>query len=154
MRILVHRLSAGVEVCPRLGLVLVPLPEFGGRMVRHVFATSPAERAGISAYDVVLFVGKRPWNSVQYEVLSDKRASELVLDVWMPRFFKHVNVSVRVDPEPFAPIADIVAAATRHLAEHPLIPKARFVNPRYACVVDALAAAARRTGASQKRARS
>jgi hypothetical protein len=158
MRILVHRLTAGIEICPRLGLVLMPQPEFagrqGGRMVRYVFAGSPAERAGIQAYDMIGAVGNRPWDKIQYEVLSDRRASELVLDVWMPRFFARAKVIVRVYPEPFAPIADIVATATRHLAEHSPRPEVRFVNPRYARPGATDVATGRTGGAGRKSARS
>jgi hypothetical protein len=134
MRILLHRLTDQIEVCPRLGLVLMPaLKSFGGdRMVRHVLPISPAAAAGVCQYDVILSIDKRPLDSIPHLMLSERRASELVVDLWLPRYFKRAKFSVRIEPEPFAPIADIIAAAARLVAAHPSLPEMTFVNPRIA----------------------
>jgi hypothetical protein len=134
MRLLLHRLSASIDVYPHLGLVLdAPGCLFGkGRMVRDVLAGSPAARAGVSEYDVIFSIDGKPWEFIHHNVLSDWRASQLSLDLWSQTFFKRVKICVRIEPEPFAPIADVVAAAARLAAERPVLPRVTFVNPRYA----------------------
>jgi hypothetical protein len=131
MRILLHRLSPEIDVCPRLGLILAPVREFfgRGRMVRHVLAGSPAARAGIRKYDIALSINGKRWDDIHHLVLSDRRASVLTLEVWMPRYFRRTKISLRVDPEPFEPMTDIMAAATRHVAKHPLVMPIHFTNP-------------------------
>jgi hypothetical protein len=132
MRILLHRLAHGVDVCPRLGIVFAPPSEHShgrGRAVRFVFPSSPAEAAGLGRYDIVLAVDGRPLSAIQHIVLSEHRPSSLRVNIWSPRYFRSAHVTLRVEPEPFAPIDVIVAAAELHLELEPQLPEARFLNP-------------------------
>src|SRR5262245_48856904 len=101
-----------------------------GRTVRHVLAKSPASAADLRQYDVIQSVSGQRWGAAHLVALSDRETSELTLDVFMPRYFKSAKVIVRIAPEPFAPLDDVIAAAALYVAQHPSLPSAQFNNPR------------------------
>src|SRR5262249_33225590 len=135
MRLMVQPLASGFELCARLGLLLIPGEKLssaglGGRIVHAVLADSPSARAGIEARDIVFSVDKARWDSIRHLTFSDRRLSELNLSVFVARYFTIANITVRVPPEHYRPIADIVAEAMQVVATQPMPLKLHYVNPR------------------------
>jgi hypothetical protein len=149
MRLIVQPFAGGFELCARLGLLLIPgeklgSAELGGRIVHAVLVDSPSARAGIEARDIVFAVDKARWDSIRHLTFSDRRPSELNLSVFVARYFTIANITVRVPPEPYRPIEDIVAEATRVIAAQPMPLKVHYVNPRFAEIRELLSMLRRR----------
>jgi hypothetical protein len=137
MRLIVQPFAGGFELCARLGLLLMPGEKFGsvwrgGRIVHAVLVDSPSTRAGIEARDIVFSVDKERWDSIRHLTFSDRRPSELNLSVFVARYFAIANIPVRVPPEHYRPIDDIVAEATQIVATQPMPSRLHYVNPRAA----------------------
>jgi hypothetical protein len=128
MRIVTQRIDEITEVCPRLGLVLVGGPFADTKMARLVFPNSPCGRSGLHAHDVVLHINRVRIDDIHRMEFSDRRRSELDFEIW--RSFRHYRMSVRVDPEPFAPIAEIFQLSRAFVAKFPLQP-ITFRNPDF-----------------------
>jgi membrane-associated protease RseP (regulator of RpoE activity) len=97
---------------------------FGGKIVHAVLADSPGARAGLAPRDIVIAINETPWNSIRHLVFSDRRSSELTLKVFVARYFAVANITVRVPPEHYRPIEEIVAGATSVIAAQPSPPEA------------------------------
>src|SRR5262245_25020588 len=63
-----------------------------GRTVHHVFGGSPAGAADLRQYDFIRSINRRPWHALHLLLLSDRETSELMLDVWLPRYFKSARL--------------------------------------------------------------
>jgi hypothetical protein len=133
MRIVVQQLGDGIELCARLGLLLVskpirPAPAFhrfgfplpprptiaealDGQIIHAVLPGSPCDRAGISAGDIVVTINHVRLDSIRHLVFSDRRSCKLNLLVYIARRFALDDIKVCVCPEPYRPIEDIVAEA-------------------------------------------
>jgi hypothetical protein len=118
VRIIHQPLAGGLELCSRLGLILMPTPELEG-LIHTVLADSPSARAGLKPRDIILAVDKTPWRSVRHLTFSDRRSSELKLRVFVVRYFTIAAITVRVSPEPYRPIEEIIAEATDAVAKQP-----------------------------------
>jgi predicted metalloprotease with PDZ domain len=116
MRIIVQQVADGIELCPRLGLLLAPEERrpsnpLGGRTILAVLRGSPCDQAGLVAGDLVVTINKVRLDSVRYLTFSDRRPSELNLLVFVASRSMLDDVKVRVPPEPYRPIEDILAEA-------------------------------------------
>jgi predicted metalloprotease with PDZ domain len=116
MRIIIQPLSDGVELCPRLGLILGLEPRrlsnpFDGRTIRAVLPGSPSDQAGLVAGDLVVTINNVRLDSVRHLTFSDRRPSKLNLLVFIASRLMLDDVKVSVPPEPYRPIEDIVAEA-------------------------------------------
>jgi hypothetical protein len=137
VRIVVQQLGDGIELCARLGLLLVsksirPAPAFGrafgrlrvpllprptisealdGQIIHAVLPGSPCDRAGVSAGDIVVTINHVRMDSIRHLVFSDRRSCKLNLLVYVARRFALDDIKVCVCPEPYRPIEDIVAEA-------------------------------------------
>jgi predicted metalloprotease with PDZ domain len=138
MRIIIQQIADGVELCARLGLLLAPEPKrlaprigpvgfprklrlptsvpFDGQAIRAVLPGSPCERAGLVPSDVVVTINNVRLDSVRHLTFTDRRPSELNLLVFIAGRFTLEDVRVRVPPEPYRPIENIVAEAMRAAA--------------------------------------
>jgi hypothetical protein len=153
VRIIIQPLADGFELCARLGLVFLSDLSFGGKVIHSVLGASPSARAGIEPRDIVFAVHKAQWDSVRYLTFSDRRPSELSLKVFVARYFTVAYITVRVPPEPYRPMEEILAEAIRAVAGQSArlcLRSIRYVNPRHEWFA-ALTAARRRT---QRRRRS
>ncbi len=130
MRLIAQPLTNGVELCARLGLVLVSEPIFGGNVIHAVLAGSPSERAGLEPGDIVFTVNKVQWELIRYLIFSDRRPSELNFKLFLARYFKTANITVCVPPDLYRPIEDIVTEAMRAAAAQPPPHVFTYVNPR------------------------
>jgi hypothetical protein len=129
MRLIVQPIAGEFELCARLGLILVPVES--GRIVHAVLDGSPCAQAGIEVRDIVFAVDKVPWNSVRSLTFSDRRPSEIYLKTFVARYFATTNIQVRVPPEPYRPIEEIVAEAANIIAARPESDRTPYVNPRF-----------------------
>src|SRR5215470_11976031 len=137
MRLIVQPLAGGFELCARLGLLLMPGEKFGsvwrgGKIIHAVLVDSPGARAGLEARDIVFSVDKAHWDSVRHLTFSDRRPSTLSLSVFVARYFVIANITVRVPPDHYRPIEDIVAEAMQVVATQPMPSRLHYVNPRFA----------------------
>jgi hypothetical protein len=130
VRLIVQPFAGGFELCARLGLVLVPAQDLGGKIVHAVLGDSPSARASIEPLDIVITVDKAPWDSVRRLTFSDRRPSELSLKVFVARYFAITNIMVRVPPEPYRPIEEILIEARQVVAMRPMPSKFHYTNPR------------------------
>jgi membrane-associated protease RseP (regulator of RpoE activity) len=132
MRIIAQPLPGGLELCARLGLLLVPGLKFGGRIIHAVLADSPSDRAGLEPRDIVFAIDKTRWDSIRSLTFSDRRPSELNVTVFIARYFTVARITISVPPEPYRPIEDIHSEAMRAVAAQPATPSAiTYVNPRF-----------------------
>jgi hypothetical protein len=132
MRIISQPLPCGLELCARLGLLLVPGMKFGGRIIHAVLIDSPSARAGLHPRDIVFAIDKTRWASLHSLTFSDRRPSELNVTAFIARYFTVARVTVSVPPEPYRPIEDIVIEAMQATASLPATPnKITYVNPRF-----------------------
>jgi predicted metalloprotease with PDZ domain len=116
LRLVVQQVADGIEVCPRLGLLLAPEPRrlsspFDGRTILAVLAGSPCDCAGLVAGDVVVTINNVRLDSVRHLTFSDRRRSKLDLLVFIASRAVLDDVKVSVPPEPYRSIEDIVAEA-------------------------------------------
>jgi len=137
MRLIVQPFAGGFELCARLGLLFIPGEKLGsagrgGKVVHAVLVDSPSARVGMEARDIVFSVDKAHWDSIRYLTCSDRRPSELNLSVFVARYFGIANITVRMPPQHYRPIEDIVAEAMQVVATQPMPPQLRYVNPRCA----------------------
>jgi hypothetical protein len=137
MRLVVQPFAGGFELCARLGLLLIPGEKFGsawrgGGIVHAALVDSPCARAGVEARDIVFSVDRAPWDSIRHLAFSDRQPSELNLSVFVARYFVIANITVRVPPEHYRPIEDIVAEAMQVVATQPMPSRRHYVNPRFA----------------------
>ena len=137
MRLIVQPFAGGFDLCARLGLLLMPGEKFGsvwrdGKIIHAVLVDSPSARAGIEARDIVFAVDKAHWDSIRHLTFSDRRPSELNLSVFVARYFVIANISVRVPPNHYRPIEDIVAEAIQVVTTQPMPRQLHYVNPRFA----------------------
>jgi membrane-associated protease RseP (regulator of RpoE activity) len=132
MRIISQPLPGGLELCARLGLLLVPGLKFGDRIIHAVLADSPGGRAGLEPRDILIAIDKTRWDSIRSLTFSDRRPSELNVTAFIARYFTVARVTVSVPPEPYRPIEDIVIEAMQAAASLPATPnKITYVNPRF-----------------------
>ena len=137
MRLIVQPFAGGFDLCARLGLLLMPGEKFGsvwrgGKIIHAVLLDSPSARARLEARDIVFSVDKVHWDSIRHLTFSDRRPSELNLSVFVARYFVIASITVRVPPEHYRPIEDIVAEAMQVVATQPMPSQLRYVNPRFA----------------------
>jgi hypothetical protein len=161
VRIVVQQLVDGIELCARLGLLLVSKPtraevhtytaaaaldRFGipllphptlaealdGQIVHAVLPGSPCDRAGISAGDIVVTINGVRLDSIRHLVFSDCRSCKLNLLVYVARRIALDDIKLRVCPEPYRPIAEIVAEAMLAL---PASPASQHPIDRFALMV-------------------
>ena len=137
MRLIVQPVACGFELCARLGLLLIPGERLGsaglgGRIVHAVLVDSPSVRAGLEPRDIVITVNETQLDAVRFLTFSDRRPSELNLKVFLARYFTIASVMVRVPPEHYRPIEDIVAEAMQVVATQPMPLQLHYVNPRVA----------------------
>jgi hypothetical protein len=128
MRLIIRKIDATNDVCPRLGLIMIDGPFVGGKIVRFVFPESPCARANIVPHDVILHVNEVPLDRLHPLEFSDRRRTELDVEIW--RSFQHYRRNVRVDPEPFAPLAEILEQSAAFVSSVPLQP-ITFRNPSF-----------------------
>jgi hypothetical protein len=129
MRIITQRIDKTTEVCPRLGLIFGGTILFAGsQLVRFVFPNSPCHRGGLNPHDVILHINRIPLDGIHRLEFSDRRRSELDFEIW--RSFRRYRMSVHVEPEPFAPIGEIIELARAFVAQCPQQP-ITFRNPDF-----------------------
>jgi hypothetical protein len=127
MRILTQQIDESTEVCPRLGLIFAGTSLFAGtKFVRLVFPNSPCHHGGLHPHDVILHINRIPFDGIHRVEFSDRRRSELDLEIW--RSFRRYRTSIHIEPEPFAPIGEIVAFARIYATQCPP-EKITFRNP-------------------------
>src|SRR5262249_3970741 len=120
MRIVTQKIDGTTEVCPRLGLILFGSPWASSKFVRHVFLNSPCDHGGLVPYDIVLHINRIPLDELYRVEFSDRRRTELDFEVW--RSFRHYRMNIFVEPEPFAPIGEIIELARAVAAQGPPPP--------------------------------
>jgi hypothetical protein len=116
MRIITQKIDDTAEVCPRLGLILCPESKF----IRLVFPNSPCDRGGLLPLDLILHINRIRLENIHGVEFSDRRRTELDFEVW--RRFRSYRMSIHVEPEPFAPISEIMELARAFAAQCPLQP--------------------------------
>jgi hypothetical protein len=121
MRIIVQQVADGIELCPRLGLLLASEPRrlstpFDGRNIRAVLPGSPCARAGLVAGDLVVTINNVRLDSVRHLTFSDRRPSKIDLLVFIASRSVLDDVKVSVPPEPYRSIEVIVAEALLSVA--------------------------------------
>jgi hypothetical protein len=132
MRMILQPLTGKFDLCARLGLILVNSHDtLPGKIVHAALVGSPSTRAGIEPRDIVFAIDKIPWGSVRHATFSDRRSSELNLSVFVARYFTIANIMVRVPPEPYRPLEEIVSDALRAIVARPTADVIRYVNPRF-----------------------
>jgi hypothetical protein len=151
VRLIVQPLTDRFELCARLGLVVTPgkhaelmtasgrfasirisdlFSELNAKVIHAVLRNSPSARAGLEPHDIVITLNGAPWDAVRFLTLSDRQSSEIVLKTFVGRYCKFASIRVRVLPEPYRPIADIIAEATDIVAASPMPLPLRYVHPR------------------------
>jgi membrane-associated protease RseP (regulator of RpoE activity) len=132
VRLIVQPITAGFELCARLGLVFVPPlmgPPGGGKIVHAVLDGSPGARAGIEHRDIIVSVDGQPWEAVRHMVFSDRRPSEIAAQTFVARYFAFAKVAVRVSPEPYRLLDDIATEAAAVVAARPAPDTAPYCRP-------------------------
>jgi hypothetical protein len=129
MRIITQKIDAITDVCPRLGLIMIDGPFVGGKLMRGVFPNSPCARANIVPHDVILHVNQVPLDRLHRLEFSDRRRTELDVEVW--RDFQNYRKNVRIEPEPFASIEEVLEQSAAFVSSVPLKP-ITFRNPSFA----------------------
>jgi hypothetical protein len=124
-------LSPGIELCARLGLVLLPSPQMGGKIIHAVLVDSPAARARLRSLDIVFAVNGTPLKSIRFATFSDHRRSRLVLKIFVAELFELAEVVVRIEPEPYRPLEDILAEAQAVVRDRPIPLEVSYRNPRF-----------------------
>jgi hypothetical protein len=126
MRILTQRIDESTEVSPRLGLVLGATPFAASPLVRFVFPNSPCGRGGVLPHDIVLHINGIQLADIHRTEFSDRRRTELDFEIW--RSFRRYRMVVHVEPEPFAPVGEIIALSRAFVARCPP-QRITFRNP-------------------------
>jgi hypothetical protein len=113
-----------------------------------VLGGSPSARSGIEPSDIVFDINKAHWDTIRYLTFSDRRPSELSLKVFVARYFTIADIAVRVPPEPYRPIEEIVAEAVRAVVGQSAtlcLSSVRYVNPRFEWLAARIARRRRRS---------
>ncbi len=117
MPIVTQRIDTAIEVCPRLGLVVGRGPFAASHFMRFVIPNSPCARGGLLPHDVILHMKRSPLGEIHRVEFSDRRRTELEFEIW--RSFRCYRINVHVEPEPFAPIGEIIELARLFAAQCP-----------------------------------
>jgi hypothetical protein len=144
MRLIVQPMAGGFELCARLGLVLVPGRSVGGKVVHAVLDGSPSARARIEPRDIIHAVHGAPWDRIRHLTFSDRRPTEITLKTFVACYFAITSITVRVPPEPYRPLDDIVAEAEAIIAARPTPDTTPYRNPQYDDMRELLARFSRR----------
>jgi hypothetical protein len=130
MRIIIQPLSPGLEVCARLGLVLLPFTSVGGKITHAVLAGSPC-RSKLRPKDIVIAVNGTPIDRIRFLNFSDRRSSALTMKIFEADLFAVRDIRFRIGPEHYRPLDDILEEARRVAAERPPPSAVEYVNHRH-----------------------
>jgi hypothetical protein len=136
LRLIVQPIVEPFELCARLGLVLVArgrgyyegLKDAG--IVHAVLHRSPCWTVGIGQRDIIISINNRPWQSVRYLTFSDRRRSEITIQYFSARYFVIAKIPVRLSPEPYRQLEEIVEEATAVIAASPIPDATPYQRPR------------------------
>jgi hypothetical protein len=129
MRIIIQPLSPGLELCAHLGLVLLPFANVGGKIVHVVLARSPC-RSKLRPKDIIFAVNGTPIDRLRFLVFSDRRSSSLTLKIFEGDLFAVRDIRLRLGPDHYRPLDDLVQEARRVAQEQPPPGTVVYRNPR------------------------
>jgi len=152
VRIILQPMPGGFELCSRLGLVLAPatnltrIIRFGvgfqfeatepfrcvedGKFVHAVLDGSPCSRVGIQSRDVIFAINGTSWPKVRLLAFSDHHPSEITAKTLVSYQFAVMDVSIRVPPHPYRPLAEIQKEAADIIAARPTVDATPYRDPR------------------------
>jgi hypothetical protein len=135
LRLILQPMGKCFELCARLGLLVVTsevrgIPALKGSVTVHaVLENSPCARVGIAQRDIIGTINGRPWDQVRYLNFSDRRASEVILEIFVARYFKATKITVRVPPQPYRPLDEIADEAATVISVKPTPDMTPYVWP-------------------------
>jgi hypothetical protein len=130
MRIIIQPLAPGLELCARLGLVLLPFSNVGGKIVHAMLAGSPC-RAKLRPKDIVIAINGTPVDRIRFLVFSDRRPSLLTMKIFEADLFAVRDIRFRLGPDHYRSLDDILQEARGLAEDRPPPSVVEYVNPRH-----------------------
>jgi hypothetical protein len=152
VRLILQPIAGDFELCARLGLVLAPATNLtrvirfgiahqfestaplrgleGGKVVHAVLDSSPSARAGIQSRDIIFGINGAPWPKIRLLTFSDHHPSEIIVTTFVGWQFAAMDVSIRVPPHPYRPLADIQNEAAAIVAARSTLDATPYRHPR------------------------